>query len=235
MAKTIGYYKKGEQYVVIKDIKGAQELRLLGNFGNNLEHAKNKDPNRVGPIDKSLIKSIEQEQERPECLLALSEAFYLAQVLGVLSVIVNGDKEPTSLDKLWTEFRGSFIATNRNFEFAVDYAIYHHFRCKGWVVKSGENYGANYLLYRKGPPVDHSQYAILIVCDDNEAEQLGSSNYNWQSMFTFHRVLQSVNKEMVVASVSSNGMGVDMSKPINASDLVVTLSKFSNRSQFRVQ
>ncbi|KAI8927352.1 hypothetical protein BC831DRAFT_452568 [Entophlyctis helioformis] len=47
-------------------------------------------------------------------------------------------------------------------DFAVHYAVYHYYRSHGWVVKSGHLFGADFVLYRKGPIFRHSDYAVVI-------------------------------------------------------------------------
>lgn len=48
-------------------------------------------------------------------------------------------------------------------EFAVQYAVYHHFRSKGWVPRSGLNLGFDLLLYKKGPQYSHAEFCVWII------------------------------------------------------------------------
>lgn len=41
--------------------------------------------------------------------------------------------------------------------FLVNYAIYHHYRSLGWVVKGGIKFCVDYLLYKKGPVFHHAE------------------------------------------------------------------------------
>ena len=47
--------------------------------------------------------------------------------------------------------------------FLLSYAAYHHFRSLGWVVRSGIKFGADYLLYNRGPAFSHAEFAVLVV------------------------------------------------------------------------
>ena len=40
--------------------------------------------------------------------------------------------------------------------FLVSYAVYHHYRSLGYVVKTGIKFASDWLLYRKGPVFSHA-------------------------------------------------------------------------------
>ena len=48
-------------------------------------------------------------------------------------------------------------------DFAHQYAVYHHFRAKGYVVKEGTKFGGDFLLYKEGPPFYHALYCVRIM------------------------------------------------------------------------
>lgn len=48
-------------------------------------------------------------------------------------------------------------------DFPVMYLGYHHYRGKGWIPRTGLQYGADYVLYQKHPALAHSDYAVLVV------------------------------------------------------------------------
>ena len=48
-------------------------------------------------------------------------------------------------------------------DFAVLYAGYTHFRSKGWIPRTGLQYGAEFVLYQKHPALAHSEYAVLVL------------------------------------------------------------------------
>lgn len=43
--------------------------------------------------------------------------------------------------------------------FLVNYAVYHHYRALGWVVKGGIKFCVDYMLYKRGPVFHHAEYA----------------------------------------------------------------------------
>lgn len=81
---------------------------------------------------------IEDEQNVFESLhLSLEEAFFLCYGIGCLRVIdLLGNMLPIAT--LWNYFR----QTDSNF--VENYVAYHYFRAKGWVVKSGIQFGGQF-------------------------------------------------------------------------------------------
>lgn len=47
--------------------------------------------------------------------------------------------------------------------FLRSYAAFHHFRCKGWTVRSGLRYGCDYVLYQGHPASAHADVCVLTV------------------------------------------------------------------------
>ncbi|TRY85101.1 hypothetical protein DNTS_023043 [Danionella cerebrum] len=68
--------------------------------------------------------------------LSYEEAFFLTYALGCLSVFHN--EESLSVAELWRKFRS--LQPN----FCFSYAVYHYFRSKGWVPKTGIKYGTDF-------------------------------------------------------------------------------------------
>lgn len=68
--------------------------------------------------------------------LTLEEAFFLQYALGCLQVIdISG---PLTILQTWQKFGES------KSDFIESYIVYHYFRSKGWVVKSGHKFGGNF-------------------------------------------------------------------------------------------
>lgn len=90
----------------------------------------------------------------PYLFLLPAEAFFLCYALGCLIVsqkIENNSKDgkgkeevdgsqmcELSLDELWR------VLMENDPDFATGYLVYHHYRTKGWVVKCGLKYGADW-------------------------------------------------------------------------------------------
>lgn len=131
---------------------------------------------------------IDLENETSKLLqLSLCEAFFLAFGLGCLIVKNHEDKE-MNIDDLWTSFN------EKQKEFPFQYAVYHHFRCKGYVVKDGTKFGTDFLLYKDGPAFYHAQYSVRI-CKNSQP-------LNWEFVSGLNRVSESAAKELLLAQIS---------------------------------
>ncbi|TDH74085.1 hypothetical protein CCR75_009567 [Bremia lactucae] len=94
------------------------------------------------------------------------------------------------LRELWDRF-GSSSAT-----FARDFVLYQHFRNLGWILKSGLNYGANYVLYRGSAAQFHSEY-IVYVQDE-------SKDLLWNTIQSLTRIAADVKKTVLLCSVTES-------------------------------
>ena len=65
--------------------------------------------------------------------------------------------------------------------FPIQYAIYHYFRCRYWVVRDGSIYGFLFVLYSDHPDQVHSAYTVQLVNDWNEVWEIAPSvtRINW--------------------------------------------------------
>lgn len=68
------------------------------------------------------------------------------------------------LDELYARFESTDAL------FPIRYVAYHHFRQKGWVVRSGMTMGADYLLYKDGPPFTHASFIVSVQTDEDDPE-----------------------------------------------------------------
>lgn len=71
-----------------------------------------------------------------------------------------------SLQNIWSSFQEVHLppplaesSFSKRFDnpFLVHYAVYHHFRTLGWVVKGGIKFCVDYLLYKRGPVFHHAE------------------------------------------------------------------------------
>ncbi len=96
--------------------------------------------------------------------LSSEEAFYLLQELGELVVSTAPNEDHTlhtySPAELWSIFCGA------NSRFLERYVAYRYFRREGWVPKSGLKLGVDFLLYKDGPAVYHSSYAVIVRAEE---------------------------------------------------------------------
>ena len=87
--------------------------------------------------------------------------------------------------------------------FAVRYAVYHHYRSQGWIVKCGLKFGTDFVLYKKGPTHSHSDFAVVIQTiqsdKDRDEEDEGKS---WPWALGMLRVCSQVKKQLLLCYVS---------------------------------
>ncbi|KAM3843037.1 tRNA-splicing endonuclease subunit Sen2-like, partial [Diretmus argenteus] len=120
-------------------------------------------------------------------------AFFLVYALGCLSVYHN--QEPLSIIQLWRRFR-SFQP-----DFVSSYAAYHHYRSRGWVPKAGAKYGADLMLYRKGPPFYHASYSVVVERVDDAFRGAPLRPFSWRSLAALSRITANVSKELMMCYV----------------------------------
>lgn len=145
--------------------------------------------------------------------LGSEEAFYLVQELGELTVWTTPTEGASphicSPAELWCTFREA------NCRFLERYIAYRYFRQKGWVPKSGLKCGVDFLLYKEGPAVYHSSYAVIVklvdpplgttsprdVISSTSTEGRDPPQLTWQEVMSHCRVSESVAKDLLVCYV----------------------------------
>lgn len=93
--------------------------------------------------------------------------------------------------------------------FIVNYVAYHHYRFqRKLVVRRGIKYGCDFVLYERGPVMQHAGQAVLIMEGDDLCEFRGDSEaamaakFNWFDVSTHVRVLGNVKKQFRICYVS---------------------------------
>ncbi|XP_030633503.1 tRNA-splicing endonuclease subunit Sen2 [Chanos chanos] len=125
--------------------------------------------------------------------LSLEEAFFLVYALGCLSIHHSG--EPLFISEVWK----LFCSVQANFE--STYVVYHYFRSKGWVPKSGIKYGTDFILYRKGPPFYHASYSVVVERVDDSLRGALLRPFSWRSLAALCRITGNVSKELMLCYV----------------------------------
>ena len=132
--------------------------------------------------------------------LSLCEAFFLSYGLGCLTVH-NMDNKPLSVTQLWQ------ACLRAQPGFLSSYVAYHHLRSKGWVVRTGEKYGVDFLVYKDGPVFYHSNAAILVQTVDKDTmepvcdPELPCVPFTWQYLAGLNRINSSVGKDLILFHV----------------------------------
>ncbi|KRY37719.1 Beta-lactamase-like protein 2, partial [Trichinella spiralis] len=146
------------------------------------------------------------------------QALYLVIVSGCLS-IANGDQAKFNYLLFFTEitfdrqlifsiyylqlmtsseFFSYCIASAADFVFR--FAVYLHFRRRGWIVKPGLNYGVDYVVYPDAPNNVHSQFMVIIVPHWNGFHELPMT---WRDAVSASRISSAVSKNVLLCGVKN--------------------------------
>ncbi|KAJ4719059.1 tRNA-splicing endonuclease subunit Sen2 [Melia azedarach] len=135
------------------------------------------------------------EKDKQWFQLGMEEAFYLCHSLKCLSIIGEDNSLKTD-EELWL-----YMKAKRE-TFPVFYKAYSHLRKKNWVLKSGSQYGADFVAYRHHPSLVHSEFAVLVLSEgDNRRLRV------WSDFHCTVRLCGSVAKTLLILSINKNGQG----------------------------
>ena len=136
-------------------------------------------------------------EDIPSLQLSLEECFFLHHVMGTINVYFN-DRVITGHNELWQLFKQTQDHMDEKM-FVARYAAYFYFRSKGWVVKDGLKFGADFILYKDGPECNHSLFCVTIirVLHDGRIETKLPPRY----LSGLVRVSKSVKKHPIVCYV----------------------------------
>ncbi|KAJ3869008.1 hypothetical protein EV359DRAFT_70182 [Lentinula novae-zelandiae] len=155
--------------------------------------------------------------------LTLSEAFFLAWNFDCLTILDPETAcfdEPLSLPEIWTTFQQIYLAPpiptlptpelQLDNSFLIHYAVYHHYRSLGWVVKNGLKFCVDYLLYKRGPVFTHAEFAIVVcpVYEDPQDQEVSITNlqnaspFTWSWLSTINRANSQVMKTLILTYVT---------------------------------
>ena len=181
-------------------------------------HIPEKIVKKEMSIDMANVKhpeTIELKDQPTYLRLELWEAFFLTYGLGCLLVSnCDKDNEDMSIDEMWEKF--CHVCDY----FRLKYAVYHHFRSKGWVVKDGCKFGADFLLYKDGPPFYHASYSVWIRKHSeivNYTDTKEVPNLDWTSLSGLNRVTESASKELLL---------IDVYEPDDIDEKALTVSNY---------
>ena len=117
--------------------------------------------------------------------LSLIESCYLLEKDEITIFDVNSNKflEPK-------EFHD--IAKNIHHKFEEKYIIYKDLRKKGYIPRPGLKFGADFVVYKKGPGLEHSLFMVHVLPHDSEITAI--------DMVRAGRLATSVRKKFVIAN-----------------------------------
>ncbi|KAM3215408.1 hypothetical protein ACQJBY_067429 [Aegilops geniculata] len=144
--------------------------------------------------------------------LGPEEVFYLCHALKCISV-ESVSKELMSEEELW----GHLCSVSESFP--EMYKAYSHLRSKNWVVRSGLQYGTDFVAYRHHPALVHSEFAVVVVPEGvGFGGRCGRLNV-WSDLLCALRASGSVAKTLLVLTISSSNC--ELSSPDCLEQLVV--------------
>ncbi len=124
------------------------------------------------------------EFDRPS-QLSFFEALYLLRK-GFLVIYQEEISKPLS-EKAVVE-----IAEYHHASFSQKYQVYEDLRARGFVVRPGLKFGADFAVYRQGPGIDHSVFIIQVVANSQEISAI--------EVVRAGRLATSVRKRFVLAT-----------------------------------
>lgn len=175
-----------------------------------------KAPGR-SPLDEAVEPTTIENKEHLQ--LSMEEAFFLSYGLGVLIVVNdNRDRVWSNVDLLalfrrysYRSLHGAPHCPQPDDPFLLSYAVYHHYRSMGWVVRSGIKFGVDYLLYNRGPAFSHAEFAVVVlpsyidpyweVTEERKKYVERKSKKTWWWLHGINRVQSHVHKHLVLCYV----------------------------------
>lgn len=138
------------------------------------------------------------EKDKQWYQLGMEEAFYLCHTLKCLK-IVGEDNSMKNDVELWQYMKA------KKETFPLLYKAYSHLRKKNWVVRSGSQYGVDFVAYRHHPSLVHSEYAVLVLSEGEDGEN-GRLRV-WSDIHCTVRLCGGVAKTLLILTINKNGQG----------------------------
>jgi len=130
-----------------------------------------------------------------------------------------------SLRDIWQAFQAAHLPMgdgltlspeHRRFDnpFLIHYALYHHYRSLGWIVRGGIKFCVDYLLYKRGPVFHHAEFALVLIPVYEDSSDRDSSPFelhnvdpfSWSWLSTLNRINSQVQKTLVLVYVTIPSM-----------------------------
>ncbi|MCL7030247.1 hypothetical protein MKW94_030168 [Papaver nudicaule] len=138
---------------------------------------------------------ITAEKDKQWFQLSFEEAFYLCFSLRCMK-ITDANKCVVANNDVWKYMKSKRKA------FPEFYIAYSHLRKKNWVVRSGSQYGVDFVAYRHHPSLVHSEFAVVVDFDKSYRLKV------WAEFEGTVRLCGSVAKTLLVLSVNTDGCDV---------------------------
>lgn len=129
------------------------------------------------------------EFDRPS-QLSFFEALHLLRK-GTIEIFMEDSKIPLEEKRLIA------IAEEQHQDFSRKYQVYEDLRKRGFVVRPGLKFGADFAVYRQGPGIDHSLFIVEVIAKSDEVSAI--------EVVRAGRLATSVRKRFVLATASEKG------------------------------
>jgi tRNA-splicing endonuclease subunit Sen2 len=142
-------------------------------------------------------RAVENAGDEGHCFqLGPEEVFFLCHALRCIAV-QTANKKQMGVGELWDLF------TSASESFPEMYKAYEHLRLKNWVVRSGLQYGADFVAYRHHPEFVHSEFTVIVVPEGKAFATRCGRLQVWSDLFCALRVSGSVAKTLLVLTIST--------------------------------
>jgi len=155
--------------VIVWNVEEARQLYRNGFFGKPIGIKKPRDASFNAPLELSLF-----------------EALYLMDK-GAIKVI-NEEGRVISRDELLEVARRSYRL------FDDMYRVYHDLREKGYVVRPGMKFGADFAVYEFGPGIDHAPFLVDVLPMNSKLDPI--------DIVRAGRLSHSVRKKFIIATIN---------------------------------
>jgi tRNA-splicing endonuclease subunit Sen2 len=154
---------------------------------------------------------------RDKTLLSTSYLFRLYCIYSTFPIVEDADTHLYTLFRLRERLPSFSLGASEISPIASDspfllrYAVYHHFRSLGWVVRHGIKFACDFLLYQRGPVFAHAKFAVVIVpsyshpywseTPERKAETQLKESRDWWWLHRVNRVETQVHKTLMLVYV----------------------------------
>lgn len=130
------------EHVTAERRKQRRSAKTITADNDNDNDGRGSDANQLWHSDELLEMTGGTDYEHMQ--LDIFESFFLVYGLNTLKIFSNG--KPLSIDECWTLFTRKLNSNSGRCQnvFAIQYAVYHHFRSLGWAPKRGTKFGVDF-------------------------------------------------------------------------------------------
>ena len=159
--------------VIVWDPEEGSQLYAEKFYGQPLGIRKPKSPQFTRPLELSLL-----------------EALYLLEK-GKIELTDATDGHKITKEELAEKAEQTYI------DFKTKYTVYRDLREKGYVVRPGLKFGADFSVYEHGPGIDHAPLIVSVVPKGTQLSPIETVRAG--------RLATSVRKKFVIATVGPSG------------------------------